>query len=169
MLRLQPMEHEAVHGGVVKLGIRRGEQLVEAERRPRIFLQLGRGVRGVVVRGAVRVGGPLVVVGKIAQCRRLVSVADLIVEKRACLAARLPSLRVAAFVLAPGIFKCSVSSRSLPLQPPLTLICPFQLFGRLLSALAEEIPHKRLVAIPLRKITSHKLVVILVVHCAHVT
>lgn len=110
MLRLQPVEHEAVHSGVVKLGIGRGEQLVEAKRRPRVFLQLGGGVRGVVVGGAVRVGGPLVVIGEVAQRRRLVSVANFIVEKCACFAPRFPGLRLAALVLAPRILERAISS-----------------------------------------------------------
>lgn len=110
MLRLQPVEHEAVHGGVVKFGIGRSEQLVEAERRPRVFFQLGGGMRGVVVGGAVRVGGPLVVIGEVTQRRRLVCVADLIIEKRACLAPRLPGLGLPALVLAPRVLERTVPS-----------------------------------------------------------
>lgn len=110
MLRLQPVEHKAVHGGVVELGIGRGEQLVEAERRPRVLLQLGGGVRGVVVGGAVRISSPLVVVGEVAQRRRLVRVADLVVEKRAGLAPRLSGLGLAALVLAPRVLEGTVSS-----------------------------------------------------------
>lgn len=85
VLRLQPVKHEAVHSLVVKFGVGCTEKLAEGKG---IFggVRSVTGLSGparVVVGGAV--GGrrvpPVLVVGQVTQCGRLVSVAQLLVGR----------------------------------------------------------------------------------------
>lgn len=142
VLRLQPVEHEAVDSGVVELCIGGAQELLEAQRtvsgQSRLF-ELGGGVRRVVVGSAVGGGAglpPLVVVVKVAECGRLVAVAELVVERqRAALGPRrvpvagVARAAAASLVLTSRILQSSVATGTLSLKPSFPLVRSLHFFG----------------------------------------
>lgn len=164
-----------MHRGVVQLCVGRAQELSQAEgdvAGQRWLLGVGRGVRGVVVRGAVGGSGPpLVVVVEIAERRRLVAVAELLLEHEAARLGARAGVGVAgvpgsaALVLAARVLERTVPPGPLTLQSPLSFVSAFQLLGRLLQGvLSKEIPHERLIAVSLREVACHQLVIVLIVH-----